>query len=226
MAIVAGSDIVASDFISTSAGAGDSGKVPKLNSAGKIDTSFTVIQPTIQIFTSSGTWTKPAGCKKIVVEILGGGRGADSGTGGEAADYCKKVIDVSAISSVVVTIGNGGAGNTGFNSYTAAQNGQDSTFGSYVTSAGGGSSTTSTGDLIVTGALGLTPFNVSSSAKYAGAGGSTIYGAGGIGKYGQYLNGNDGGYGAGGGGLVAATGNYNYNEGAGGKGLCIVTEFY
>lgn len=40
MSITAGSDILASDFISTSAGAGDSGKVPKLNSSGKIDSSF------------------------------------------------------------------------------------------------------------------------------------------------------------------------------------------
>lgn len=40
MSIVAGNDIVASDFISTSAGAGDSGKVPKLNASGKLDSSF------------------------------------------------------------------------------------------------------------------------------------------------------------------------------------------
>lgn len=40
MTISAGSDILASDFISTSAGAGDSGKVPKLNSIGKLDVTF------------------------------------------------------------------------------------------------------------------------------------------------------------------------------------------
>ena len=40
MAITAGSDILASDFINTSAGAGDSGKAPKLDSAGKLDESF------------------------------------------------------------------------------------------------------------------------------------------------------------------------------------------
>lgn len=40
MAITAGQDAVAADFVSTSAGAGDSGKVPKLNSAGQLDNSF------------------------------------------------------------------------------------------------------------------------------------------------------------------------------------------
>ena len=59
--------------ITTSAGAADSGKIPALNSSGKLDTSFTVLQPTIQVFTATGTWTKPSGCKKIVVEIIGGG---------------------------------------------------------------------------------------------------------------------------------------------------------
>lgn len=40
MTITAGSDIIVSDFVSTSAGAGDSGKVPKLNAVGQIDRTF------------------------------------------------------------------------------------------------------------------------------------------------------------------------------------------
>lgn len=40
MSIVAGNDILASDFVSTSSGASDSGKVPKLDSTGKIPTGF------------------------------------------------------------------------------------------------------------------------------------------------------------------------------------------
>lgn len=40
MTIVAGNDIVASDFVSTSSGAGDSGKVAKLNASGKIPATF------------------------------------------------------------------------------------------------------------------------------------------------------------------------------------------
>ena len=40
MSFTAGTTALASDFVSTSAGAGDSGKVAKLNASGKIDTSF------------------------------------------------------------------------------------------------------------------------------------------------------------------------------------------
>lgn len=40
MAIVAGSDILASDFVSTSSGASDSGKVPKLNADGILPQAF------------------------------------------------------------------------------------------------------------------------------------------------------------------------------------------
>ena len=43
--------------------------------------------PTMTVFTSSGTWTKPAGCQKIKVTVVGGGGGsggARSATGGTA----------------------------------------------------------------------------------------------------------------------------------------------
>jgi hypothetical protein len=40
MAITAGSDGLAADFITTSGGAGDSGRVPKLDANGKLDNSF------------------------------------------------------------------------------------------------------------------------------------------------------------------------------------------
>ena len=70
----------------------------------------------VQIFTSSGTWTKPAGITKVIVEVQGGGSsGADGNAGtrygcGGAGGYVKKLIDVSSISSATVTIGSGGAG--------------------------------------------------------------------------------------------------------------------
>ena len=55
MAITAGSDILASDFISTSAGAGSSGKVPKLNASGKIDGSF-MTDPILRVLTTSTSY--------------------------------------------------------------------------------------------------------------------------------------------------------------------------
>lgn len=55
MSIVTGQTASASDFVSTSAGAGDSGKVPKLGPAGRIDKSFfpTVGCRAIQIATTA-----------------------------------------------------------------------------------------------------------------------------------------------------------------------------
>ena len=44
MAITNGLTGDASDFVSTSAGAGDSGKVPTLNSSGKLDPSFFTVE--------------------------------------------------------------------------------------------------------------------------------------------------------------------------------------
>lgn len=49
MAITAGQQAVASDFVATSAGAGDSGKVPKLNGDGNLDASFSK-QASVQTF--------------------------------------------------------------------------------------------------------------------------------------------------------------------------------
>src|SRR4051794_37900880 len=76
MTISAGSDIVAADFVSTSAGAGDSGKVPKLNASGLIDKSFS----SLVVETTTGTThslTTVAGQKVIVWA-----KGSVNGSGG------------------------------------------------------------------------------------------------------------------------------------------------
>jgi hypothetical protein len=71
----------------------------------------------VQVFTSSGTWTRPAGITKVRVFVTGGGGGGGDeqtyhGGGGATAI---KLIDVSSISSATVTVGAGGTGtnNTG-----------------------------------------------------------------------------------------------------------------
>ena len=96
-----------------------------------------VAHESTQIFTATGanTWTKPAGIKKIYVELVGaGGGGGGHGESGGSGGYAAKWIDVTAIVSETVTIGTGGGGvvysNTGGTGGTTS-------FGSHLSSTGG-----------------------------------------------------------------------------------------
>jgi len=87
------------------------------------------------------TWNKPANCTKVLVQVQGaGGGGAGYCESGGAGGYSEKLIDVTSISSVTVTVGAGGA-NTGY--YSAANNGGTSSFGSYLSASGGYGANTS-----------------------------------------------------------------------------------
>ena len=178
----------------------------------------------VQTFTSSGTWTRPSGVTKVIMEVQGaGGSGSAHANynGGAGGGYAKKLLDVSSISTSTITIGtggaaisaNGGAGNAGgasswadgTNTITGNGGGGGGTT-IYVGVAGG---TGSGGDVNITG----------------GWGGYHAYGSGSsqIG-YGAIEPGNaqaDGvGYGAGGG-----FGTASYGSGAGTAGIVIVWEY-
>lgn len=89
----------------------------------------------MQVFTGSGTWNKPSGVRFVHVQILaGGGGGSGHGESGAAGGYAERIVDVTGVSSVSVSIGGGGGG-TYYSS--AGGNGGGSSFGPYV-SAGGG----------------------------------------------------------------------------------------
>ena len=65
----------------------------------------------MQVWTSNGTWTRPANCKSIIVTVTGAGGGGSgflesAGAGGTS----ERVIDVTNVSSVSVTVGNPGGG--------------------------------------------------------------------------------------------------------------------
>lgn len=148
----------------------------------------------MQVFTTSGTWTKPAGITKIKVYGVGGGGGGGYYNAGGAGGYFEKFIDVSSVSSVTVTIG---AGGTEGAYSTAAGNGGTTSFGAYCSATGGQGDvaasshggfetrgvgclggTASGGDINLKGEAGEAHTNASDAGSQAGRGGNSQLGIG------------------------------------------------
>ena len=98
--------------------------------------------PRQQIFTSSGTFTVPAGVDSLKVTVIGGGGGyinsADllyASSGGDGGISTKFITGVSSGQTIVATVGAKGASVTA--SSGAAGTGGTSSFGSYCTATGG-----------------------------------------------------------------------------------------
>lgn len=93
----------------------------------------------VQVFTSSGTYTRTSGVTKVIAYGRGGGGGGggvDSGStgaggGGGQGGFCWEEVTPSATETV--TIGAGGAGNSG----AAGSSGGSTSFGSHWTASGG-----------------------------------------------------------------------------------------
>lgn len=149
----------------------------------------TIKPPQVVTFTSSGTWTKDAGLKYVVVELVGGGGSGfnnQDGAGGGAGGYSREVILASALSATeTVTVGSGGAtasaaagGTTSFGSLLQATGGAAATVGDQEDGGAGGVG--SGGDINFTGATGhvSTSYNLGDGTNYRGIGGASYLGVG------------------------------------------------
>ena len=183
-----------------------------------------------QIITATGTWTVPDGVTQIYVSGCGAGGGGSTmwGCGGGGGQSCYRTpLTVTPGENISVAIGTGGAGNMNNTSSSNSLNGNDGTntsFGSYLTLAGGkGAAVTFSSFLYNGGAAGgtngtpgetmKTGFYASSSnyTLVGGQGGSSLFGVGGTGGVVnvqntsvKYEGGNGIGWGSGGGGGGAA----------------------
>ena len=188
----------------------------------------------ISSFPTAGTstWTKPGGCTNVIVKVVGGGGGAAAYCeSGGAGGFTEKRIDVTAVSTVSVTVGAGAAQAA----YAGGTNGGTSSFGTYCSATGGYGSNQnfshsgghggigSSGDINLYGGSGTGHTN-GSGAGALGNGGQSYWGGGNnlIGRHqdpGGFRNAAPGSGGCGG------VTDYGYLGSAGQTGLVVIWEY-
>jgi hypothetical protein len=185
----------------------------------------------ITTFTATGTYTVPAGCTMVLVQLIGGGGGsAGYLESGGAGGFAEGRYPVTPGATYDVTVGGGG---TAVNYYSTAGVGGTTSFGSLISATGGnGANTTiahggghggvgSGGQINLYGGSGSGHGNHGSHAQPNGGGGGFFGGPGGK------TRSNDGAnfgpaYGSGGPGGVGDVGSVGT---AGSGGVCVVLAY-
>ena len=188
----------------------------------------------VQTFTSSGTWTRPAGITKVIMEVQGAGSSGSDGnaasirhTSGAAGGYAKKFLDVSSISTSTITVG---AGGTAATSYPSNAGGASSWADGTNTITGNGGGAAGSADYV--GGLGGTASGGDINIKGCDGGdygtrkgADSMFGFGGVNSARENGNANTGsdaptGYGSGSVGIYG-----NGTTRAGGGGIIVVWEY-
>lgn len=224
------------------------------------DDAFHIIQvgaaPLLQIFTSSGSYSKPDGLKFIEVIVIGGGGGgggvsgdnvsyyAAAGSGGGGGASIKRIFASALSISETITIGAGGSGGAaGANNGSA---GGTSSFGAHCSAtggdggsgkngtatpvqlAGGAPGSGSSGDIDLDGSAAETSTMLANAAAGITSGnGGNSYLSWGAPRQANLNNGNDAtGYGAGGSGGTCFGTTNTYSGGDGSDGIVIIKEYF